>query len=653
MWKHVIPRLGADFLAHDPAELNWPSGIRNGLGIVLPLAWGLVWHQVPTAVVMSVGAIVTGFAGLAGTWQKRLRVMLAAILWVSITAFVGGVTGQFAALASLAVVLSGGIAGMFVAVMPELATIGTLATAALIVFSGLALPAQDAGGIALKVLAGGTLQLLLMLAVVPWQPQSDGTASLRRVLSELAQFSRHPARDVDLRVARALVVAEDRIADRAIPPAKRWRLATLLRRLDAVRNDIVALHMAARMNGVDGVALLGGLSDALKTLGRRISTDPEASAMGEEWVTPLRMHEARLDEAMRARWHHLVDLLAMLGDPRVDVDADVGSDTWRFPNVGSLFRTMRANLSLQSSAFRHALRIMGALAGALVLEHVLRLPRGYWVPLTTLVILKADFFSTVGRGVARVIGTALGVMLATAIVGASGGGVAWALAAMVVLALAMYTLLNFNYTLFSVMVTGEIVLLLSFFEKVAPLTAMQDRLEATLLGSGLALGAFLLFPTWQRATVPQTFARLMEAEARYVNAMAEGETPSAARRDTRLIRTQAAASLDAAMNEPARAVFDRTAAVRLMQDLHRLADVLMSLEWLSDAERSLARAPLSHGGQRLAAMASRLEGTMGRTARPAAEGEESPGLPWSVKAMEEILADMESIVDMVVSNRVV
>ena len=39
--------------------------------------------------------------------------------------------------------------------------------------------------------------------------------------------------------------------------------------------------------------------------------------------------------------------------------------------------------------------------------------RGYWVPLTVLVVLRPDFASTFQRAIMRVVGTVIGLLLAT------------------------------------------------------------------------------------------------------------------------------------------------------------------------------------------------------------------------------------------------
>src|SRR5437868_11707188 len=75
--------------------------------------------------------------------------------------------------------------------------------------------------------------------------------------------------------------------------------------------------------------------------------------------------------------------------------------------------TLRANLSLESAAFRHAVRLAACVAIGEALGRGLGLRRSYWIPMTVAIVLKPDFSSTFSRGVLRLMGTFAGLLLAT------------------------------------------------------------------------------------------------------------------------------------------------------------------------------------------------------------------------------------------------
>jgi uncharacterized membrane protein YccC len=77
------------------------------------------------------------------------------------------------------------------------------------------------------------------------------------------------------------------------------------------------------------------------------------------------------------------------------------------PPFRDAIHTLRANLTLASTAFRHALRLAAGVAIAVIAAHALSLPRGYWIALTVLLVLKPEFHETFTRGVARIAGRAI------------------------------------------------------------------------------------------------------------------------------------------------------------------------------------------------------------------------------------------------------
>jgi uncharacterized membrane protein YccC len=78
------------------------------------------------------------------------------------------------------------------------------------------------------------------------------------------------------------------------------------------------------------------------------------------------------------------------------------------PPIGDALTTLAANLSLESTACRHALRLAAAVGIATTIYRVMQLPRGYWMPMTALLVLRPDFHETFTRGAARMGGTILG-----------------------------------------------------------------------------------------------------------------------------------------------------------------------------------------------------------------------------------------------------
>ena len=90
-------------------------------------------------------------------------------------------------------------------------------------------------------------------------------------------------------------------------------------------------------------------------------------------------------------------------DPRVP---------WRLRFTGWSARIL-ANLSFESSAFRHAIRLAVCVGVGDTAGRMISLQRTYWLPMTIALVLRPDFNATFSRGILRVAGTFLGLLVAT------------------------------------------------------------------------------------------------------------------------------------------------------------------------------------------------------------------------------------------------
>ena len=153
-----------------------------------------------------------------------------------------------------------------------------------------------------------------------------------------------------------------------------------------------------------------------------------------------------------------------------------------------LLSTVQTHLGLSTEHGQHALRLAITAATAQSAALLLGLPHPYWAALTAILVLKTDHVLTVRRSLDRIGGTAFGVLLGLLLAMlAQLGTVPLLLGAGLVIALG-YTVFTANYFLFSVFLTGFVVLLLDLLGDGARSTAGQ-RLLATLLGGAIALVA--------------------------------------------------------------------------------------------------------------------------------------------------------------------
>jgi hypothetical protein len=174
-----------------------------------------------------------------------------------------------------------------------------------------------------------------------------------------------------------------------------------------------------------------------------------------------------------------------------DRSEEGGADVW---DRRATLRALSSNLRLDSTSFRHGLRFGTALAGGVAIYWLIGMhDHGFWIPLTVLFVLRPEKEETFRRLVLRAVGTAAGLVVATALAEWLGGsGVAVAVALTIATAFA-YGLLTVQYALFTAAITTYAVLLADSIGEEA-LHAAGQRALATAIGIAVAGLAFLLWP---------------------------------------------------------------------------------------------------------------------------------------------------------------
>jgi uncharacterized membrane protein YccC len=256
------------------------------------------------------------------------------------------------------------------------------------------------------------------------------------------------------------------------------------------------------------------------------------------------------------------------------------------PPAHDLLVTLRANLGTSSEAGRHAVRLAVVTGIAAMIAHLADLPHAYWAALTVLIVLRPDYTSTLYRGLQRTGGTALGVGLGVATVLLGHFGSVALLAGVAGSLFAAYSLLAVNYLFFAVFLTDFVVVLLALLGLPADQTA-PDRLVGTVLGAGLALLAYILWPTWERTQVNEKFARLLRLQCRFDALMLNtysrppGEELASARTTklaARRARGTAEAASDRLADEPERPPVTHALAQALVSAGHRGAMAALAIE---------------------------------------------------------------------------
>ncbi|QNF32421.1 FUSC family protein [Adhaeribacter swui] len=155
---------------------------------------------------------------------------------------------------------------------------------------------------------------------------------------------------------------------------------------------------------------------------------------------------------------------------------------------------------------KHTLRLMILTAISIALFYIFDIPRGYWIALTVMVVLQPDYGTTQQKALQRVTGTTIGAALSTLLLIQLLSPGIYILLISIFCFLFIY-LQQRNYTLAVVFVTMMLVAMFEISGNIDWHYATY-RLFATSLGGVLAIvGAFLLWPNWERFRVRSILAK--------------------------------------------------------------------------------------------------------------------------------------------------
>ncbi|WP_108471549.1 FUSC family protein [Rhodanobacter thiooxydans] len=585
-------------------DVPWRVVLRNTAAVVLPLAAGMATGHPQIGLGVAAGALDTMFSDQPGPYRQRLRQLLLASLAAGLAALVGFLIGGQLLPILLATAACGFFGGLLVVFGTDTARVGMTSMILLVITASTPTSLEQAFGGAALIFAGGLLLMAFSLAAWPLQRYWPERMALANVYAGLAELARQPSRDeADVpALTEAMTTLQQTLLGRHRAHGRAMEaFGVLLELAERIRLELTAmsaLHADPSIHALfrdDAARVLAAIAEALER-----GDSPEQA---QHTLQALRASErALLDGGERAPGlaAHIHALAGQLAAAVRNADwagsrgeLRASAEETRLPKSlrsSSTWPTLRASLTPRSVAFRHAVRMAVCLTVALWISRLLQLPHGYWLPMTAAIVLRPDFAATFNFGLLRVLGTVLGLVLTTVLLHVTPDE-PWAhLALMAVLCMAFRYLAGAHYGIAVAALTGTVVILLSF-EGVNPGLAVTDRVLNTALGCGMALVAYVAWPTWERGRARAALAVMLDAYASYLHALAQpGQTAmhNDMRSAARTARTNAQASIDRMRTEPATPPELLALARALFANGNRLARTAMTLEATLDDLATLA-----------------------------------------------------------------
>jgi uncharacterized membrane protein YccC len=348
------------------------------------------------------------------------------------------------------------------------------------------------------------------------------------------------------------------------------------------------LEVASRLLQNVGNCLLGGQAapDQPGLLQRLTGLVRQAQANKKQESTEFAAEIASAVDVLAGQLRLVVQLAGNSITPGMEEFAKHElAPPWKLRLTGSP-ATLRANLDPSSGVCRHAIRLAVCVALADAIGRSISWERSYWLPMTVAVVLKPDFTTTISRGVLRLLGTYAGLIIATLLYHVIPDGVITPVLLVGIFMFFLRWIGPANYGVFTVAISGLIVFLIAE-TGVPPAQAVVQRFLNTTAGGVFALIAYALWPTWERKTVSDSMADMLDACREYFHAVSQRMTHNDAkldaaldetRREWRRVRSSAEASVDRVASEPGTSAAKLDCLTSMLASSHALVHAVMGLE---------------------------------------------------------------------------
>ena len=543
------------------------GAIRITIGITLPAILLGYFHNLAGGISISIGAMCVGNTDNPGPIHHRRNGMIACVLIIFIVTWLMG-------LASSSSLLSGILILIFCFVFSFIGIYGTRASsiginALLVMVLNVARPrgATESLITAIYVLSGGVWYTLLSLMLYSFRPYKlvqqalgdcmQATAEYLRIKASFyapdtdyeeayhrlleTQVSVHQKQDLlrELLFKSRSIVKESTNIGRVLMMIFLDAI-DLFERIMTSQQDYRKLHRF-----FDGTGLMQECRSLILDLAGRLDEISIAvmtgKPSGENTTVPARLQAIRTHLDTYAGEHrtpdnadafldlgNIIDSIEDLSDrlhtlhgyttydrkltpsfdPDLEVDAFVAHQ-----HIGR--QLIEDNLTIRSNIFRHSLRVSIATIAGFIISLFLPIGHGYWILLTTIVILKPAYSLTKKRNFQRLVGTLAGALVGLLLIYfIHNRDVLFTL--MILFIIASYAFLRTDYLVFVILMTPYVLLLFHLLYPVDFRTVLTDRVIDTLIGSGIAFFAnLLIIPSWEHEQIIDFMTAAINANIAY------------------------------------------------------------------------------------------------------------------------------------------
>jgi uncharacterized membrane protein (TIGR01666 family) len=542
------------------------DGIRVTLAIILPAIICANLGRLDLGIIISEGALCVSISDAPGPIQHKRNGMLYCNIFVFLMALLTGLINENFLLLGSLVLFSSFFFTMFTVYGNRAASVGTAALLIMILRMAKVNTPSEVLMESTLILCGGIWYMMMALLLHRLTPYRPAQRSLGDCIHETAKFLRIKSALYDTKtnledeyrklVAQQILVNEKQDAVRELlfknrelvrEPTRTGKLLVLTftdlvdfyEQIMATWYDYPSLRERFSSTGIlDEVSsLIKKIADELDHIGQAIQSNTSYRKRFD-LVPNLEKLKIKIDELSDANNSKLIlkkilvnlrnfgekinDILKYFDDTPSNRKMRSSSDYSKFVSHQKISSTdLIQNFTLESSIFRHSLRMMITCGAGYITGKLL--PYGhysYWILLTIIIILKPGFSLTKQRNFERFTGTIAGGLIGLLILAFIHDRSAL-FTLIVFFMIGAYTFQRLNYIVMVIFMTPYILILFNFLG-MGFVNVAEERLLDTGIGSTLAfLASYLLFPHWEFRQLDNYMAGVLKATISYLQKLSD------------------------------------------------------------------------------------------------------------------------------------
>ncbi|MEO6187246.1 MAG: FUSC family membrane protein [Ginsengibacter sp.] len=543
------------------------DGIRIALEIVLPAVVFALIGRLEIGITISLGALAVGISDGPGPVEHKKNGMLYCNIFAFLMALVTGFLNHSIFLTGLLVLFSSFFFTMFTVFGNRATTIGTAALLIMVLRISNVLPASEVVFSSLLILAGGTwymLVALLFYRITPYRPAQRSlgdcireTATFLKIKANLFLPTTNLEEAYDKLVHQQVAVSQKQDETRELLFKNRALLKESThsgRKLVVTFVEVVDLYEQITANWYDykllrskflatgileQIALVAtGISNELDNIGHAIQSNfdytqernlvadlqklrEEIDAVGDAGINNFLLKRVLIN--LRKLVRQTDELFIYFNTERASKKKlrSVGEYSRFVSHQTVSFRVFRNNLTMESSVFRHALRMtIACMLGFTVSKLISYGHHSYWILMTIIIILKPGFSLTKQRNYERFTGTLAGGILGLLIIAFVQDPVVLFII-MFIFMIATYTFVRLRYLVMVICMTPYILIFFNFLG-LGIFDLASERLLDTAIAAVIAFfSSYYLFPYWESKQLPAYMSSTLRANLDYLQKLGD------------------------------------------------------------------------------------------------------------------------------------